>query len=95
MKLSHNNSINNDEDSKSNMFGQKNINENNYSASILFYLRTDITKLETTIEQFKHHLHLQRIAIAKISSRLTSALDSGPKIKLLSQETQGAINMFF
>ena len=57
-------------------------------------LKKYINKIETVIEQFNHNLQLQRHEIAKINKWLTSALASGSKLRLISKEKQGAIQIF-
>ena len=95
MKLNHTNLIHNDENSTNNVFGQnKYINDNKYWPTIILCLKKDINKLETVIERIKLHLQLQRHDIAKILTRLTSALAFGSKLRLLLQEKQGVINFF-
>ena len=93
MKLNH--IIHHNENRKGNLFVQNNYtNDNKYVASKILCLKKDIDKLEIAIEQFNHHLQLQRHEIAKSKKWLTSSLDFGSKLRLFPKEKQGAIKFF-
>ena len=61
--------------------------------SMILRLQEDIKELEILNERFEKHLQLQRDEIAKITTWLTTEIDSNKNLKLLSKERQDAIKI--